>query len=197
MEHRCNSCFSFLSFLNIVISAPRPWMESERHRWCSSSIFQAGRRTGSTWAPRKQARQSRRNSPVCSTDVFVCIAAIQREYLSVTQGDGQVEMRTQRETDPRDAASTSLLAPGREKWIIESRCCSSWRNLCEQGWCEKQRQKCTAPQQNDKVFIRVKFTQRQTQKIICSVALCTRCSFAPPMSWAWKHHARRQADMEM
>lgn len=28
-------------------------------------------------------------------------------------------------------------------------------------------------------FMRVKFAAKQTQKIICSVALCTRCTFAP------------------
>lgn len=49
MQHSCNRCFLFQLYLYIVFSVLLPWMASERHQWCTSSIFQqAGRHTGST-----------------------------------------------------------------------------------------------------------------------------------------------------
>lgn len=53
VQHSCSRCYLFLLFVNIVFSVLLLWMATERHQCCTSSIFQqAGKHTGSTWAPK-------------------------------------------------------------------------------------------------------------------------------------------------
>lgn len=114
-QHGCNCCYLFLLFVNMVLCVMPHWTAPERQPVLHFFHISTGGQTHRKHlSPEKQARLTKRNSSVCSSDVCVCFTAIQREHLSVTRGARQVEMRAQRETDPPDAASSSILMPGRE-----------------------------------------------------------------------------------
>lgn len=72
VQHSCSRCYLFLLFVNIVFSVLLLWMGTERHQCCTSSIFQqAGKHTGSTWAPKTS--QTNQEELACVFQWCLCL----------------------------------------------------------------------------------------------------------------------------
>lgn len=179
MQHCCNRCFLFqLSFLLCC-----PGWHLKGISGALLPYFNRLPDTQEAPEPLKQARQSKRNSPVCSSDVLFASQPSSRSISVSRREPGGLRWEHKGKQTPTTPLQPPFLRQAGRNELLNGDAAAHGKTCVNEVSVKITAEvHGTGAKRRRASFMWVKFTVRQTQKIIC---------------WAWNSHAWRQADVEM